>query len=68
MKLGELAPMINGTDICIVYDNDFYYYENYRTKFTASVFNDNKLTENEVLNMDVKTITTGANGIIIAVE
>lgn len=68
MKLGELIPMINGTDICIVYDNDFYYYENYRTKFIASIFNDKKMTENEVLDMDVKTITTGANGIIIAVE
>lgn len=68
MKLAELVPMINGTDICIVYDNDFYYYENYRTKFIASIFNDKKMTENEVLDMDVKTITTGANGIIIAVE
>lgn len=68
MKLGELVPMINGTDICIVYDNDFYYYENYRTKFIASIFNEKKMTENEVLDMDVKTITTGANGIIIAVE
>ena len=68
MKLGEIIPMINGTDICIVVDNDFYYYENHRTKFIASVFNDTKLTEYQVLNMDVKTITTGANGIIIAVE
>lgn len=68
MKLGEITPMINGTDICIVNDNDFYYYENFRTKFTASVFNDKKLTEIEVLNMNVKTITTGANGIIIVVE
>lgn len=68
MKLGEITPMINGTDICIVNDNDFYYYENFRTKFTASVFNDDKLTEIEVLNMNVKTITTGANGIIIVVE
>lgn len=68
MKLGELLPMINGTDICIVDDNDFYYYENYRTKFIASVFNDKKLTENEVINMNVKMITTGANGIIIVVE
>lgn len=68
MKLGEIITMINGTDICIVNDNDFYYYENFRTKFTASVFNDKKLTEIEVLNMDVETITTGANGIIIIVE
>ena len=68
MKLGEIIPMINGTDICIVNDNDFYYYENFRTKFTASVFNDKKLTEIEVLNMNIKTITTGANGIIIVVE
>lgn len=68
MKLTEIIPMINGTDICIVDDNDFYYYENYRTKFIASIFNDNKRTKNEVLNMDVKTITTGANGIIIVIE
>lgn len=68
MKLGEIIPMINGTDICIVNDNDFYYYENHRTKFTASVFNDEKLNEFEVLNMNVKAITTGANGIIIVVE
>ena len=68
MKLGEIITMINGTDICIVNDNDFYYYENFRTKFTASVFNDKKLNEFEILNMNVKTITTGANGIIIVVK
>lgn len=68
MKLGEIILIIKGTDICIVNDNDFYYYENDRTKFKASVFNDKRLSENELLNMTIKTITTGANGIIIVVE
>lgn len=68
MKLGEIITMIEVPDICIVVNNDFYYYENFRTKFNASVFNDNKLAETDVLNMTVKTITTNNNGIIIAVE
>lgn len=70
MKLGEIITLIDSSSICIGVDNsnDFYYYDDFRTNFTASVFNDNKLTETEVLNMTVKTITDGTNGIIIVVE
>lgn len=68
MKLNEIITIIEVPDICIEINNDFYYYENFRTKFTASVFNDNKLTENEILNMTVKTITTVNNNISITLE
>lgn len=68
MKLGEIITMIEVPDIYIEINNDFYYYENFRTKFFASVFNDNKLTENEILNMTVKTITTVNNNISITLE
>ena len=68
MKLSEIITMFEVPTICISVNGDYYYYDNFRTKFFVSVFNDNKLTETEVLNMTVKTITTVNNNISITVE
>ena len=68
MKLSEIIPLIRSSNICITVGSDFYYYEEHTSIFRESLFNENTLTESEVLSLTVKAIVDGANGIIISVE